>query len=216
MMRTLLLLICLTATQADEFPVVVGSTAHTMMPELSERVLKALQQQGLDATLSVVPGDRALHHLQHGIAALDIVRHPSVMSEESPLYLIKPAVVDVTMIRIVPADAKENCNRTDDDLNVIGVRGIRSFETVIAPYVETITWADDEMIALKMLASGRGDASYWLHSRLSDVETQYANTLSICEDRTISLQLFSYLHEDYDWAREQVEAAYQTLFATPN
>ena len=197
---------------ANEFPVAIGNTAYNNMPGLAERVIKALQEQGLDATLNVVPGDRALELLQHGRFALDIIRHAEVVEHYSQLRQISTPVINLRLSRIVSSAVKENCTKSGEDLTVIGVKGIRAFEGVIVPKFMRITWAPTEDSAFRMISAQRGDVTYWMKNRLDNVYKNYAETLTVCVENEINIPLHSYVHSDYEWALPKVEAAYANLF----
>jgi len=197
---------------ANEFPVAIGNTAYNNMPGLAERVIKALQEQGLDATLNVVPGDRALELLQHGRFALDIIRHAEVVEHYSQLRQISTPVINLRLSRIVSSAVKENCTKPGKDLTVIGVKGIRAFEGVIVPTFMRITWAPTEDSAFRMISAQRGDVTYWMKNRLENVYKNYAETLMVCVENEINIPLHSYVHSDYEWALPKVEAAYANLF----
>ncbi|MBV1919551.1 MAG: hypothetical protein KUG73_02635 [Pseudomonadales bacterium] len=197
---------------ANEFPVVIGDTAYNNMPGLAERVVKALQEQGLDATLNVVPGDRALQLLQHGRFALDIIRHAEVVGHYSQLRQISPPVINLRWSRIASSAAKENCTKSGKDLTVVGVKGIRAFEGVIVPKFRRITWAPTEDSAFQMISARRSDVTYWMKNRLDNIYKNYAQTLTVCMENEVSLSLYSYVHSDYEWALPKVEAVYANLF----
>jgi len=197
---------------ANEFPVAIGNTAYNNMPGLAERVIKALHEQGLDATLNVVPGDRALELLQHGRFALDIIRHAEVVEHYSQLRQISTPVINLRLSRIVSSAVKENCTKPGKDLTVIGVKGIRAFEGVIVPTFMRITWAPTEDSAFRMISAQRGDVTYWMKNRLENVYKNYAETLMVCVENEINIPLHSYVHSDYEWALPKVEAAYANLF----
>lgn len=197
---------------ANEFPVVIGNSAYTNMPGLAERIVKELNNQGLNATLKVVPGDRALYLLKHGHSALDIIRHPKVVEGYTQLTQVKPAVNNIQFVRIVSSEKKENCTDAGGDLSIIGVKGIRIFNGVITPKFKSIIWVPNEDIAFNMISLKRGDMTYWLKNGLSTVKNTYSETLTVCTENEVAIPLYSYVHEDYEWALKKVEAAYAKLF----
>ena len=197
---------------ANEFPVAIGNTAYNNMPGLAERVVKGLQEQGLDAALNIVPGDRALELLQHGRFALDIIRHAEVVEHFSQLRQISRPVINLSFSRITSRAVKENCTTPGKELTVIGVKGVRAFEGVIVPKFMRITWAPTEDSAFRMISARRSDVTYWMKNRLDNVYKNYAETLMVCVENEINISLHSYLHSDYEWARLKVEAAYANLF----
>ncbi len=155
--------------QATEFPVVIGSTAYDNMPGLAERIVQALQDQGLDATLNVVPGERALSLLQHGRSALDIIRHADVVKQYTQLKQVGQPVINLRFSRIVSSAMKGNCTKPGKDLSVVGIKGIRAFEGVIVPKFIKITRVPTEDIAFGMIAAQRSDTTYWMKNRLDNV-----------------------------------------------
>ena len=212
MIKYLLPCLFVAQLQANEFPVAIGNTAHNNMPGLAERVVKALQVQGLDASLSVIPGNRALKLLQEGRFALDIIRHTEIVEHYSQLRKINPKVVNLQWSRITSSAAKENCTLPGKDLTIVGVEGIPAFEGVIVPEFKNITWAPTEDGAFRMISAGRSDVTYWIKNRLDRVHKNYAATLTVCVENEINIPLHSYLHKDYEWALPKVEAAYANLF----
>jgi hypothetical protein len=198
--------------QATEFPVVIGHTAYDNMPGLAERIIKALQEQGLDATLNVTPGNRALKLLQEGGFALDIIRHAKIVGHLPQLRKINPSVINLRWSRITSSSAKENCTLPGKDLTIIGIEGIPAFKGVIVPEFKNITWVPTEGSAFRMISARRKNVTYWMKNRLDSVHKNYAETLTVCVENEINIPLHSYLHSDYDWARPKVEAAYASLF----
>ncbi|MGH1370815.1 MAG: hypothetical protein ACRBBW_02185 [Cellvibrionaceae bacterium] len=201
---------------ASEFPVAIGNTAYNNMPGLAERIVSALQDQGLDAELQVMPGNRALNLLQQGGVALDIIRHSDVVKHHAQLRQIKPAVIHLNWSRITSSAAQENCTKAGEQLAVIGIKGIPAFEGVIIPKFKSIVWAPSEESALRMTSAQRKDVTYWMKSRLDLVHTNYADTLTICSENEISIPLHSYLNDEFEWALPKVEAAYINLFSKSN
>jgi len=212
MIKCLLPWLFVAQLHANEFPVTIGNTAYANMPGLAERVVKALQEQGLDATLSVIPGNRALKLLQDGRFALDIIRHTEIVEHYSQLRKISPQVINLQWSRITSSDAKENCTSPGKDLTIIGVEGIPAFEGVIVPEFMNITWAPTEDIAFRMISAQRSNVTYWMKNRLDSVHKNYAATLTVCAENEINIPLHSFLHKNYDWALPKVEAAYANLF----
>jgi len=215
MIRWLILSLFIANICANEFPVVIGETAYANMPGLAENVIEALQVQGINAKLEVVPGERALHLLTSGLAAIDIIRHPKIMEGMTNLTKIDFPVINIRFVRIVSIESAENCTRTDDDLIVVGVKGIRAFKGIIVPRYKTIVWVSDAEHAFRMLAAERGDITYWLAKDLTTLETEYADQLIICKENEVKFALYSYLNMDYKWALPEVEAAYKHLFGKP-
>lgn len=213
MMKWLLPWIFIAQLHANEFPVAIGSTAYNNMPGLAERVVHGLQEQGLDARLHVVPGNRALYLLQQGGVAIDIIRHEKVVEHYSQLRQINPPVINLHWSRITSSAAKENCTKPGKDLTVVGVKGIPAFEGVIVPQFRTITWAPTESNALRMISARRSDITYWIKNRLDSVYSDYKETLAVCVENEINIPLHSYLHNRYQWALPKVEAAYKNLFS---
>jgi len=198
---------------ANEFPVTIGNTAYNNMPGLAERIVKALREQGLDAKLKVMPGNRALKLLQHGSFALDIIRHAEVVENYSQLRKINPKVIDLQWSRITSSAAKENCILPGKDLTIIGVEGIPAFEGVIVPEFKSITWAPTEESAFRMISAQRSKVTYWMKNRLDRVHKDYPTSLTVCTQNEINIPLHSYLHKRYEWALPKVEAAYANLFS---
>jgi len=212
MMKYLLPWLFIAQLHAAEFPVTIGNTAYNNMPGLAERVVKALQEQGLDAKLKVMPGNRALKLLQQGRFALDIIRHAEVVENYSQLRKISPQVINLQWSRITSSAEKENCTLPGKDLTIIGVEGIPAFEGVIVPEFMSITWAPTEDSAFRMISAQRSKVTYWMKNRLDSVREDYASTLTVCAENEINIPLHSYLHKRYEWARPKVEAAYESLF----
>ena len=202
----------ITQLHASEFPVAIGNTAYNNMPGLAERIVKALKEQGLEARLQVVPGNRALHLLQQGGVALDIIRHTKIVEHYSQLRQITPPVINLQWSRITSSAVKENCTKPGKDLTVIGLKGIPAFEGIIVPTFKSIAWAPTESSALRMVAAGRRDVTYWMKNRLDSVHEYYEETLIVCVENEINIPLHSYLHNHYEWALPKVEAAYASLF----
>jgi len=197
---------------ASEFPVTIGNTAYSNMPGLAEQIVKALREQGLDATLDVVPGNRALKLLQQGRFALDIIRHEEVVENYSQLRKIKPSVINLQWSRITSSVAKENCTKPGKELTIVGIKGIPAFEGVIVPEFMNIAWTATEDSAFRMISAGRHDVTYWMKNRLDSIHKNYAANLTVCVENEIDIPLHSYLHDDYEWALPKVEAAYEKLF----
>jgi len=212
MIKFLLPWLLVAQLHANEFPVTIGSTAYNNMPGLAERIVKALQEQGLDATLKVMPGNRALKLLQQGRFALDIIRHAEVVESQSQLTKISPQVINLQWSRITSSAEKENCTLPGKDLTIIGVEGIPAFAGVIVPEFKSITWAPTEDIAFRMISAQRSKVTYWMKNRLDSVHNNYATSLTVCRENEINIPLHSYLHDRYEWARPKVEAAYANLF----
>ena len=212
MIKCLLPWLFVAQLHANEFPVTIGNTAYENMPGLAERVVKALQEQGLDASLSVIPGNRALKLLQEGRFALDIIRHTEIVEHHSQLKKISPKVINLQWSRITSSAAKENCIKPGKELTVIGIEGIPAFEGVIVPEFMNITWAPTEDIAFRMISAQRSNVTYWMKNRLDSVRMNYAASLTVCAENEINIPLHSFLHENYEWARPKVEAAYANLF----
>jgi len=198
---------------ANEFPVTIGNTAYNNMPGLAERVVKALREQGLDAKLKVMPGNRALKLLQQGRFALDIIRHAEVVENHSQLRKISPKVISLQWSRITSSAEKENCTSSGKDLTIVGVKGIPAFEGVIVPEFRSITWAPTEDSAFRMISAQRSKVTYWMKNRLDSVHKNYATSLTVCAENEINIPLHSYLHKRYEWALPKVEAAYANLFS---
>lgn len=209
----LLLLPSLIQAQSKEFPVVIGESAYANMPGLAERIVDELVSQGLNAKLNVVPGERALYSLKNGHAALDIIRHKSVVEPYSQLMIVEPPVITVQMSRIVSASLKENCDKFGDDLSVVGIRGIRAFESVIVPRFKSISWAANEEHAFTMIAAGRADVTYWMKNRLNKLHAEYKDSLHVCNSNEVEMSLHSFIHKDFKWAKKQIESAYANLFS---
>ncbi len=197
---------------ATELPVTIGNTAYDNMPGLAERVVKALQEQGLDATLSVTPGNRALNLLLQGRFALDIIRHAKVVEHHSQLSKVSTPVINLKFSRITSSTAKENCTLSGKELSVIGIKGIPAFKGIIAPEFKSMSWAENEEAAFRMISGRRHDVTYWMKNRLDSVRKNYSESLTVCAENEITISLHSYLHEDYEWALPKVEAAYAHLF----
>lgn len=197
---------------ASEFPVVIGETAYNSMPGLADRVVSALQEQGLAAKLTVEPGDRALHLLRNGQFALDIIRHSRVVKNYTELRQISHPVINMHWSRIVSSSVKENCTNSATDLSIVGIKGIRAFEGVIVPKFKSITWVSTESLAFRMISAQRTDITYWMSDHLGAVHKDYADTLTVCAENDINVVLHSYVHSDYEWAMPKVEAAYAQLF----
>ncbi len=197
---------------ASEFPVTIGVTAYNNMPGLAEKIVKELQDQGLEATLKVMPGNRALKLLQQGRFALDIIRHEKVVEHYSELRKIPPPVVSLYFSRITSSAAKENCTLPSKDLTIVGIEGIPAYEGVIVPEFVNITWAPSEESAFRMVSAQRSNVTYWMKNRLHSVRENYAKSLTVCAENEIEIPLHSYLNEDYEWARPKIEAAYESLF----
>jgi len=214
MIKWLVPWIFITQLHANEFPVVIGDTAYNNMPGLAERIISALKEQGLDATLNVIPGERALNLLQHGRVALDIIRHAEIVKHYPQLRQITPSVMNLHWSRIVSSSAKENCAKPGKDLSVIGIKGIRAFEGIIAPKFIRITWAPTKDSAFRMVSARRSDATFWMKNRLDNFYNHYGKTLAVCTENEVNLSLHSYLHNSYEWALPKVDTAYANLFET--
>jgi len=212
MIKYLLPWLFIAQLHANEFPVTIGNTAYNNMPGLAERVVKALQEQGLDAKLKVMPGNRALKLLQQGRFALDIIRHAEVVENYSQLKKISPQVINLQWSRITSSAEKENCTLPGKDLTIIGVEGIPAFEGVIVPEFMSISWAPTEDSAFRMISAQRSNVTYWMKNRLEGLRENYATSLTVCAENEINIPLHSYLHKRYEWALPKVEAAYANLF----
>jgi len=212
MIKYLLPWLFIAQLHANEFPVTIGNTAYNNMPGLAERVVKALQEQGLDAKLKVMPGNRALKLLQQGRFALDIIRHAEVVENYSQLKKISPQVINLQWSRITSSAEKENCTLPGKNLTIIGVEGIPAFEGVIVPEFKSISWAPTEDSAFRMISAQRSNVTYWMKNRLESLRENYATSLIVCAENEINIPLHSYLHKRYEWALPKVEAAYANLF----
>jgi hypothetical protein len=208
---TLLFLCC--AVYAESFPVVIGETANETMPGVGQLVVDRLIEQGFEATLDVVPGDRAYLQLERGVVALDLVRSPSVMKEAEWATPISTPIHRINMQRITSSNTPEFCESTDGELTLLGVRGMRIYEGKMAKNFRDISWAPTSKQALLMLSAQRGDVSYWLDSQLSKLSEDELSGIYICDNNNFEFWLYSYLSAPYAWAQPKVEEIFKDLFS---
>jgi len=201
---------------AESLRAVVSDAAMQEVPGAIERIKAAFDRSGLDVNVTVLPNERALQSAASGEYALALYRQPKAVLGFSELIRLQPPVQSLELSLITHIDNSSYCDLKIGDyqeLTVVGVFGVSFFNTDIYPLFGMKVAAPSGESALKMVAVKRIDVTFW--PSLDSLSENYKKQLRLCPDHQFKMQFSSYIHKDYLWAKEAIEAAYRIEFGEP-
>ena len=116
---------------------------------------------------------------------------------------------------IVSRDRPELCQASReqfDRMSVVGRLGIRLYEDHYYPMFAESTTVDNFEQMFKVVAARRADASFLTESAFRNLDSATRNQLIFCEQHHETFPIHRFIHTDYLWARERIEAAYRREF----
>lgn len=200
---------------AESLRVVVAQSVDTNLPEIRERIVRALSSTGYEIELLVLPGNRALLMASRGEVAIDIYRQPSAIASVPNLIALEPQVDEIMFAMIVSKLDPDKCHVDSEqfgEMTVVGRLGIKLYEDYYYPMFASSVTVDNFIQALKVVAKQRVDVSFVTREAFDRAPRELRDELIVCDTHMKKFPIKSFIHKDYLWAKEKVEAAYRKEF----
>lgn len=203
------------AAQAESLKVTVAQSVATDLPDATARIIRALKSTGYEIELLVLPGNRALLQASSGEVAIDIYRQAAAIAHVPNLVVLEPPVDEVAFGMIVSKHKPELCNVKQaqfSEMSVAGRLGIKLYEDYYYPlFAKAITLADFQQV-FKVVAKQRVDVSFLTEDVYRNAPQEIQDEVIFCKAHRKTFSINSFIHEDYLWARDKIEAAYRKEF----
>ncbi len=213
--RVFILLCCTGSLWAEPVRVTLSPVIVTVFPQAIGIVEQALKDAGFTPELIILPTARALQMVIQGEADMTLARIDLAVSDSDTMIKVEPAVGSFTAKMIVTKERKNLCDINESDfknLSITGVRGVITYEKVLYPQFGRVEVSPAIENSLKMLITQRADVTYWIPELLTGLDSQIASRFHVCENHVIKLSVYSYLNQDFAWAKDRIEAAYREIF----
>lgn len=201
---------------AENLIVAVSPENKEFFPETVERVIRALNSTGYDIQLVELPRKRSLLMLEKGEIAMELGMSPSVAPESLDLIQIKPAIVDINLTMVTSHATPEFCDVPEEkfaEMTFANVLGVRFFDTFYVPKFAKSFNLRTYKDMYEMVALGRADVTFMALGTAHLIPEEIRGRLFICGTYLNKLTAFSYIHKNYGWAKDKIEAAYETEFS---
>lgn len=213
-----LLVTCLLSSSAfaESLKVAVSSSASKYLPDTVARIVRALNTTGYDIEVSVLPDKRALLWASEGKMAMELYRTPAGIGDIPSLSPIQPPVQSLTFGMITSSKTPEFCTFSKEDLkklSIVGLLGVEFYDLYFYPQFRTSTTVTDIMIALRLVSMQRADVSFFPQERLSIIPDDLSDQIIVCESNFETFHFHSFIHKNFLWAKDKIEAAYETEFS---
>lgn len=217
-------LICLLAStvlapvpaNAAALKVAISNSVLNYLPEVLERITRTLNQTGYETEIMVLPDKPALYLASRGDIAMDLYRQPTAVADMPGLVVIQPPIQSLTFGMITSRAAPEFCDTSAADfgqMSIVGVLGLRLYEHFFYPKFRAHETVPDFTAAARLLSLRRIDVSFWPREALAGLPEETREHLLVCNTNLKTFNFNSYIHEDYLWARDKIEAAYRAGFS---
>lgn len=187
-------------------------------PALSEKVTAALEGSGYPLRVVEVPGDRSLHIINEGKAALEMIRSRAVAADYANLIPLQPPVFSVEFTMVTSARTPEFCQQPQEafaQMSVIGAQGMLLYEEVYFPHFGEVYKAPGTIAVARAVASQRADVTFMPVGQSSQLPTALGEALHFCGTHRTRFNFHVHLHKDYAWAKDRLEEALADVFNGP-
>lgn len=201
--------------RAEVLKVTMSQAVANYQDRTVQRILRALDNSGFEIEVQVLPGNRALSMAASGEFAMDIYRQPQAIAHFPDLIALEPRVDAVTFGMITSKQAPEKCDSDEAQfgkMSVVGRLGIKLYEDYYYPmFAETVT-LDNFDQAFRVLAAQRVDVGFLTRDAFDRIEAPLREQLLFCDTHEKNFPIHSYIHRNYLWAKDRIEAAYRKEF----
>lgn len=200
---------------AESLMVAVSPENREFFPETFERVMRALNNTGYDIELVELPRKRSLLMLERGEISMELGMPADVIPEGLDLIQIKPAVVDITITMVTSDQTPEFCEEPEEkfaEMTFANTLGLKFFDIFYAPKFSKSFNLRSYQDMFEMVALGRADVTFVAMKTIHLIPEDIKSRLIICGTHVTKITSYSYLHKNYGWAKDKIEAAYETEF----
>ena len=202
--------------RAETLEVAIAASVYQALPETTQRIVRALDNSGVQVNLTVLPNKRSLEMLRQGRVGLEFFRTPVVTGEMEQLIKLEPQLRSINFNMVTSINTPGHCQASEDDyreLTIAGVLGLGLHQVFFYPKFRDATSVNDVPTALKFVALQRADVTFLPNEILGLFPAEMLQNLVVCPANYQPFPFFAHLHEDYIWAREKIEMALQAEFA---
>jgi hypothetical protein len=207
------LLIAPATSAADTLQVSIMTSVSENLPDVTERIVRALSKTDLDINIDYLPNKRSLSLLNQGKIALEFFRTPSVMFQNHDLIKLQPPIQSLKFKMVTSIKNPENCMASESDysnMSVAGVLGVRLHQVHFYPKFESQTTVGDVRATAQFVALQRADVSFIPEEALATVSEEIMAGLVVCDNHFKTFDFHAHLHKDFFWTKEKLGEA---LFA---
>lgn len=200
---------------AKVLQVAVSPENRKFFPEVFERVVRALKSTGYDVDLVELPRKRSLHMVMKGEIALELGMTRGLIPQDSGLVQINPPILDITLTMATSSQTPDLCRVSKDNfsgMSIAGVLGSKTFELYYAPKFAESFSVKNYVDMLQMVILQRADVTFVALGTTHLIPDEIKTQLTICGTHLKNIVAHSYLHKNFLWAKEKIEAAYKIEF----
>lgn len=205
--------------EAETLEVAVVASVHQALPQTTQRIIRALDNSGVQFNLTVLPNKRSFEMLRRGNIGLEFFRTTVVTDEVEELVKLEPRLALINFNMVTSIETPGHCRAGEDEyrkMTVAGVLGIGLHQLVFFPKFRDATAVNDIATALKFVALQRADVTFMPNEIMGLFPAETLRNLIVCPGNYTAFPFFAHLHEDYLWARDKIEKALQAEFVTKN
>ena len=204
-----------TPVTAEVLRVAVAPETHRYFPNTMTRVYKALRSTGYTIEVMELPRKRSLAMLMQGDLSLELGITPSAIPADSGLIRIDPPIINLNFKLTTSKKTPEICNLDKEGLKALSFAaslGAPVYENFFPQFFSSTELVRGYTRMFQMVALQRAQVTYMALEGATEIPQEIKSQLLVCESHPISLTAHSYLHEDFLWAKDKIEAAYRREF----
>jgi hypothetical protein len=200
---------------SDLLQVSIPTTVSDNLPQITDRIIRALSTTDLEIEFKYLPNKRSLLLLNEGKIALEFFRAPIVGSQYPDLIRLEPPMRSLQFKMITSNRTPEFCKISESDYRNMSIGGVRGWglnQVFFYPKFKTHTIVGDLPSTARFVALQRADVSFFPAEMLDTVPNAIMVDLVVCDTHFKVFNFHPHLHKDFSWAKEKLEKALKSEF----